>query len=283
MGGGRRSATLLGIVLAACQAPAPRVLLFQATHEGLEDLYQFDLVSGESSRLTTGSREFANSFPAGSPSGGRVAFVRQRRAAPDSLFVLTLATGFVRSVPTSGLSTVGPPAWSPDGRRILFPSGSGPMSDRLFIADLEGDGLLEVRTPDGVFDCATFSPRGERIVASRQLGDLSQVVTLDPAGGELEIVLSSGSVHYHCPEWSWATDEIGVTSYTRDYGMAEIGVVEAVTEAFRPLVPGPEYQNAMKWSPDGTQIAFQCTDGTPTEPGFYDAMEICVMEVSAAG
>jgi Tol biopolymer transport system component len=70
-------------------------------------------------RLTTGRTGQTDDFPAWSPDGTRILFVRTN--AHTAVMVLTLAGRRLRTLVTSGSS----PAWSPDGSSIAFEADSG--------------------------------------------------------------------------------------------------------------------------------------------------------------
>ncbi len=273
--------------IAGCTPPPHSDLLFQATLPGdSEDIYRLSLDSGASERVTHGSSEFANSFPAGSPVDGRVAFVRQRREGPDSLFLLAADARVIRAMSAPELPVLGPPAWSPDGSSLLVPAGEDESSKRLFLVDVDGSAATELPLPEGTFDCGTFSAGGDRIVASRRIGSASQVVVFDfprATSATVDVLLRSDSLHFHCPEWSRVADVIGITTYSLDYSRAELGLIDLAIRSLRGLDAGPGYNNAMKWSPNGTLIAYQCTEGTPQDSSFYDRMEVCVVRPDGTG
>jgi Tol biopolymer transport system component len=99
----------------------------------------------------------------------------------------------------------------------------------------------------------------------------------------MDVLIESDSVRFHCPEWSRASDVIGVTSYSLDYSRAALGLIDLATGLLQGLDAGPGYNNAMKWSPDGALIAYQCTEGDPQDPSFYDGMEVCVIRPDGTG
>lgn len=276
---------LAGLAFSGCTSGSVRPLLFQAHPPGdSEDLYQLDMVTGEVTRLTTGSASYANSFPTRSPVDDRIAFVRQRRDHADSLFLLAPGDASPKPVVTPDLTTLGPPAWSPDGRSILISAGSDVSTRRLYVVHLDRETFSEVPLPEGMFDCGSYAQAGDRIVSSRNLGTRSEVVIVDPTAGILDVLIASDSMSFHCPEWSWSTESaIGVTVYSRDYSRAMIGLVSLPSGSFEEIAAGPGYNNAVKWSPDGTELVYQCTDRAPADADFFQRMEICIVHRDGGG
>lgn len=267
---------LLATLSSACSEEALPPLLFQATLRGdSEDIYALILATGATQRITLGSREYANSFPTWSPNRDRIAFVRQSDA--DTLYLLHPATSSTRFVTITDLPVLGPPAWSPDGTSILIAAGPDLQRRRLYVVDLAADEFAEVPMPEGMFDCGSYSPDGSRIVASRRIGSTSELVIADPKGGMQRALLTSDSLMFHCPEWSPADPVIVVAAYSTDYERSTLWLVDLSSGIFNELSAGAGYNNAPKWSPDGSVIAFQCTDSTPQDTHFYDRMEICVV------
>jgi Tol biopolymer transport system component len=265
------------VAFVGCSTGSMRPLLFQAQLPGdSEDLYRFNLESDRVTRLTTGDAAYANSFPTWSPVDDRIAFVRQRSGA-DSLFLLIPDAASPRPVATPSLPVLGPPAWSPDGRSILISAGPDVPRRRLYIANVDDRTFRELPLPEGMFDCGTYSPEGDRVVASRSVGDSSEIVIIDPAVGITDVLVTSDSLSFHCPEWSPKGDVIGVAVYSRDYSRAGLRLISPGSGEIVDVALGPGHHNAPKWSPDGETIAYQCTPRTPQDPDFFQRMEICLV------
>ncbi len=96
-----------------------------------EHLYVFDLASKESVQVTSG--KYDDSAPVWAPDGSRIAFVSNRTADPDSnqntdIFVVEAKEGAAPQAVTTSPGSDGSPAWSPDGKEIVYVAG-GPVSD----------------------------------------------------------------------------------------------------------------------------------------------------------
>ncbi len=96
-----------------------------------EHLYVFDLASKESVQVTSG--KYDDSAPVWAPDGSRIAFVSNQTADPDSnqntdIFVVEAKEGAAPQAVTTSPGSDGSPAWSPDGKEIVYVAG-GPVSD----------------------------------------------------------------------------------------------------------------------------------------------------------
>lgn len=247
-----------------------------------EDIYAFDSGMRRARRVTQGQLSFANSFPAWSPDGEHIALVRQSEV--DVLFVLHADRGTLRRVATPDLPVLGPPAWSPDGRTILISAGADAEGRRLYEVSVDSAAFAELPLLPGMIDCGSYSPDGRKLVATRTTPEQSQIVIFDLQSAVTEILFAGDSVFYHCPEWSPTGGSIGVTVYSRDYSQAKLALLDLAGN-IESVAAGAAYNNAFKWSPDGSWIAYQCTEfsGTPDDPEFYRSMEICIVRPDGSG
>jgi len=114
-----------------------------------------NLATGKLARLTTGGK---NIFPALSPEGDRIAWVREGQG----LLIMDRVTGRtqVTEVPVKAMFT---PAWSPDGRFIAAAAEVSGGS-RVYLVDARnGKALLLTKTVAGS-GMPSWSPDGGRIV-----------------------------------------------------------------------------------------------------------------------
>lgn len=270
-----------GLLHVGCASTAAtRPLLFQATMPGdSEDIFALNVASGVTRRITQGHTDFASGFPAWSPDGRRVAFVRQSQTERDALFVLQVTSGYLYEIPTPPLNVLGPPAWSPDGTEILISAGEDTQRRRLYRVKSDGSEYAAMSLPPGMFDCGSYSPDDHRVSASRSSADSSQIVVVDLTTSRVDVLLASDSIAYHCPEWAPSGDVIGITEYSRDYRQARLALVEFSTGRISYIPAGPGYNNALKWSRDGSFIVYQCTEfqESPSNPAFYQHMELCLV------
>ena len=71
------------------------------------------------------------------------------------------------------------PAWSNDGKRVVF---SRRVSDRfqLFVMNRDGSGVMQLTDAAGEFVNPRWSPDGTKIMSARRLGDMNVVIFAAP-------------------------------------------------------------------------------------------------------
>ncbi|HEV8610404.1 MAG TPA: BamA/TamA family outer membrane protein [Thermoanaerobaculia bacterium] len=117
-------------------SPDGRTIAVSGTEKGVSDLYLYDLESGSSRRLTDDL--YADLEPTWSPDGRTIAFVSDRgpatdfaqlRYVPVGIFLMDVASGAIRPLPTFSRGRQINPQFSPDGGEIFFIADPDGVSD----------------------------------------------------------------------------------------------------------------------------------------------------------
>jgi len=195
-----------------------------------------------------------------SPDGTRMAY---RRANPNSgvsdLYVAKIDGSNSTRITHSGRHDT-QPAWSPDGKYIVYVSApAGTSGDYSLDVVSAAGGTARVLTTGGAtLDGPAWSPSGD-IIAFGSRKDEHNWIALIPAGGGPTKWPTAG-VDGSWPSWSPDGRSI---AYVLDYGSgtSSIYTMDAAGVAARrisPLSDGNDLYPA--WSPDGAFIAFTSTD-----------------------
>ncbi len=167
-------------------------------------------------RLTPDRLEADTPFPdmdlAWSPDGRRIAFVRWIDPPPEFGRIYTAiftikpdGSSLTRLTRVHG-SEIGP-AWSPDGKRLLY--GFSLRRDGVWESGLRkmwADGTHKVRLTDGSDRAALWSPDGKRIAFVRytytpEAGELYSIYTMNSDGSGKKRLVTTGSYLLEWFDW----------------------------------------------------------------------------------
>jgi tol-pal system beta propeller repeat protein TolB len=156
------------------------------------------------------------------------------------------------------------PAWSPDGRQILFDVQSSSGRMQIFVMNDDGTGLTQLTDDPGWNYLPAWSSDGSRIafVSSRDGNDEIYVMNAD---GSAQTRLTDSPNEDLSPSWAPGGDRIVFQSNRA--GGNEIYVMNPDGADVTRITDDPAtFDGAPKWSPDGARILFASDrDG----PGLY--------------
>jgi Tol biopolymer transport system component len=166
------------------------------------------------------------------------------------------------------------PAWSPDGKRIVFVSGRG-TSDELWSMNPDGSGKRRLTGLGGLDEQPAWSPDGRHIAFVRKLSSKSSSIELiDTEGGKRRVLTDDHGDHQH-PSWSPDGRQI-VFSYSADPDIDRYAlyVVDADGTKQHRLSGGSSVGDYLDpaWSPDGRRIAFSYL--TPVDRTYSADLEV---------
>jgi Tol biopolymer transport system component len=156
-----------------------------------------DLQKGLAPTNITNSPQWIDDDPDWSPAGQRIAFTRhaltddQNNSVTAEIYVINVdGTGLTR-LTTNGEEERAP-AWSPDGRRIVYSCRKG--SNGTFetcVMNADGSRQRRLSTNTETDLSATFSPDGKKILFQRRMNDGMQLFTMN-ADGTSPVQLTAG-------------------------------------------------------------------------------------------
>jgi Tol biopolymer transport system component/tRNA A-37 threonylcarbamoyl transferase component Bud32 len=198
-----RLAASAGVLGAPALSPDGSSVVFSWTGEGIDNPELSLLRIGSATRVRLTNDPGVEEWPAWSPDGARIAFVR---CAPGRCGIFTLPAGGgaerkLRELREDGYNGL---AWSPDGRSIAYAERSSPAEPySLFL--LSTDTLVTRRLttpPTGIGELRfAFSPDGGRLAVIR-LGDAIGVYLVSTATGTATPLLSGQHEWFGSVAWS---------------------------------------------------------------------------------
>jgi TolB protein len=151
-------------------------------------------------RLTFSNGEFSNSSPAWSPDGQSIAYVCNRRGAPN-IYRMN-ADGKEKQQLTDIPGGADLPDWSPNGTRIVFgaltSADEGGVGLNILVIDADGSNLVHLTTTYANDWHPSWSPDGQKIVFDCSEG----ICTMSPDGIQREVIIPRSGWFYMQPVWS---------------------------------------------------------------------------------
>lgn len=187
-----------------------RTIVYARYDEGKWDLYLRQIGSLDVRNLTSGSKG-DDRQPAFSPNRQEIAFRSERDGG--GIFIMELVSGAVRRIVNSGYH----PAWSPDGSKIAFSTGtfadpaenSVGQPSSLRIVELASRSVRTLQVPGNVLEALQpqWSPNGARIAFwGRDDKGIRDIWTIRAEGESPAIIVSP--THDIWIDWSptWSPD-----------------------------------------------------------------------------
>lgn len=122
-------------------------------------------------RVTTGGGYTYASY---SPDGTEILHRRQQGDV-SQVFVMN-ADGSGDHNLSGDAKQDGWPAWSPDGKRIVFSRNTGDGGFQIFVMNRDGSGLRQLTDAAGEYVNPRWSPDGKKILCGRRLGGINVIV-----------------------------------------------------------------------------------------------------------
>jgi Tol biopolymer transport system component len=212
-------------------------------------LWTIDTATRVKKRLAVSAVRFdLDSQLAWSPNGSWIALSRLDEAVRNYRIYTVKANGGGLRVLTEGRR----PNWSPDGRTIVFDTGTGLPGFVPGVGVVNADGT-DVRLLANSGTQPRFSPDGTQIVFNRG----GEIWTMNADGSDQK-QLTQASEPDFAPVWSPNGRMIAFLRGTPP----QLYVMNVDGSGKRALAPSPAWELDPDWSPDGKRISFaRCTSG----------------------
>jgi TolB protein len=197
-------------------------------------------------------------LPVASTDGKRIAFLSNRGGAQD-LFVIA-ADGTGETQLTNTPEEEGNPAWTADGKRVLFSVFANDAS-RLYSIDPEGKNLREIAAVPG--RGLALSPDGKRLVYMAGGWTAMRLMLSSPDGSNAKQINDGTSIAWNV-HWSPDGKRLAFTGHPPDStsGLA-VFVMNADGSGKRQVTHFAPTEGRAQWpvwSPDGRELAIQVND-----------------------
>jgi TolB protein len=184
-------------------------------------------------KLASGERKKVIGLPGGShspavsPDGTKVAFISPRGGSSPDLYVVNLDGSGLKRLTTND-DDESSPAWSPDGRTLLY-SGRHKGNSYLFTVPSDGTGTPGRLKVVGVYNATEpdWSPDGKTIVFTTQRGGF-EICTV-PAGGGTSTSICAGE------DPSWAPNSRTVVFVNRKGDDRVLSLLDVPTKRVKDL------------------------------------------------
>ena len=228
-------------------------------------LWLFDLASGESRKVDTGSAARCNNDHVLSPDGRQVGLSSAGPEGRSLVYVVPLSGGEPRLVTPVGPSYLH--GWSPDGRTLAYCAERGGEFD-IYTMPVEGGEETRLTDAPGLDDGPEYSPDGRHIWFNSVRSGLMQVWRMDADGQNQTRMTWDEESNCWFPHLSPDGKQVAYIAYKKgdvspgDHPPCkhvEIRLMDADGSNTRTLVRlfgGQGTLNVNSWSPDGTQLAF---------------------------
>lgn len=263
--------------MADCQVKTPQALAWSPDGKGLAfadqpspdepfRIYRLDEETLTVTSLSTPPFDhYGDLFPAYSPNGKHIAFVRGliegtlARVASSvigDVYYMPAEGGIARPVTNDKQQFPGL-AWHPDSKHLIFASDREGGNFSLWKAAIGSDRLSGMLNTQGIVVHPTFAPTGDRLAF--QVTDRETNIWRVRIGGEQPAQPEPFIVSTRwesTPEYSPDGTQVAFTSNRT--GHNEIWITDANGEHPRQLTTfGGPHTTWPRWSPDGTYIAFE--------------------------
>ena len=192
-------------------APDGKSIVFSSNQSGNSEIYEMDL-NGRQTRLTNDlGRLYA---PEISPDGRHIVFTN-KYSGTQAIWIMNRDGGYPHELYRHSAGECVDPVWSPDGQKILMACGSSPDNRQLFTINIDGSGLRQVISLDGIRGRSDWSPNGEVIATYVGVTWNREIYLLDVDGSNLRQLTNGGNnlAPSFSPDGHWIT----FTSYMDRY------------------------------------------------------------------
>jgi len=143
------------------------------------------------------------------------------------------------------------PAWSPDGKSIVFVMKTADSDWNIYAARIDGSGLRQL-TQGSAWDPA-WSPDGKSIAFVSTMEGKRQISTMSADGLDIRLLTSGPAEHFH-PAFSPDGHRVALTSV--ENAASRIVVMDSSGKNSKAVTPIEQRSRWPAWSRDGKRISY---------------------------
>ena len=222
---------------------------------------------GDARPFTTGGRDGQGRWSA---DGTRVAFVRGHENAGPQVYLIGADGGEARQLTSFPEGTIGKIAWSPDAKHLAVAfRETDPDWTREKVEERKKNGLMD---PPRVLDDPWYRLDGDGYFNGQRF----KLYVVDVKTGEHRLLYGKDTLGMFDFDWAPDSRRLAVATnrdrkaFKRDW-KDEILIVDARTGKFRAVNLPEGCKTHVRWSPDGTRLAYAGREG---ETGLYDTRNL---------
>jgi TolB protein len=249
---------IIGILSGGQPGIAQTRIAYVSSRSGNKEIWVMDYDGANAQQLT--HLRTVSLTPRWSPDADRIAFTcfePYRGVTSAQICMYSMASNRLIAFPRYK-GTNSAPAWSPDGKQIVF-SSSLSGDPELYVANADGGQLHRITFTTGVSTSAAWNPKtGKQLVfVSDRSGD--PALYLSDADGSNPEKLNMPDMGYVIdPAWS-PNGQLVAFSWRRPSGNYDIYLMDVASRQLLELTKDAGRNERPSWAPDGRHLVFEST------------------------
>lgn len=224
-------------------------VLFTSNRHGHLQIYK-KLPNGDEVRLAPS--DSANLQPAWSRDG-KIAFVSYRSGQGD-IYVMDANGENLRQL-TSQPGMEQQPAWSPDGRQLVF-TAERKSGIHLFVINADGSGERNITPGYAEAGTPAWSPDGRQIAFVANDDGKMRLMVWNADDNRSRLVTSTALANERDPVWSPDSKTLAFTLNGKNSEGVNLASVDVASGEVRRLTRNMYINSNAVWSPDGSKIGY---------------------------
>jgi Tol biopolymer transport system component len=239
--------------VACADTPLLGRLVFYSLRDGRYELYSMNVDGSDVLRLTNTPAEEREVYPAVSPDGRRIAFIKRiglEDSYTEHLFVMNADGTDPVELPLLDGGFIGAPVWSPDGDQIAFHASIDDNGYEIWAINADGSGLRNLTNTADIGEFRpSWSPDGIRILFTGEANP--QRLEIMNADGSGRAPFRDGAFW---GSWSPDGEQIAFLPLADD---ERLHIMQADGSDPTPVTPADEGVDVMaSWAPSGDRLAY---------------------------